>query len=154
MTNQQTLSDKAAARFAEGYNCAQRVLLTLAEHLDIDDPSLAKVATGFGSGMGCGVVCGALTGSIMAAGLKLGTDTPGREKRKACTQFSRNLYQQFQKQHGTTSCHELIGYDLSDPQQAAKAHEAGAFEKICAKLVRSAVQNFLTQEKETAQASI
>jgi C_GCAxxG_C_C family probable redox protein len=124
------------------------VLLTLAEHLGVENPDLAKVATGFGSGMGCGATCGALAGCIMAAGLKLGTNTPGREQRKACTKFSRSLYQQFQKQHQTAFCRDLIGYDLSDPQQASKAHETDVFEKTCPRLIRSAVQIFLNQEKE------
>ncbi len=144
------LSERAMARFREGYSCSQSVLMTLAEHLGIQDPTLlTKAATGFSAGMGnCGSVCGALTGSIMAAGLKLGTAEPGREKRVPCSRFVRALYLQFEKQHGTVSCQTLTGVDFSDPQEAAKARENKVHKKICEPLVQAAVRNFLEQEKQ------
>jgi C_GCAxxG_C_C family probable redox protein len=142
--------EKAAARFAEGYSCSQSVLLILSEHLGIQDTALlTKAATGFAAGMGsCGSVCGALTGAIMAAGLKLGTDTPGREKRAPCTKFARALYLEFEKQHGTLSCRELTHVDFANPQEAAQARENKVHEKICTPLVKSAIKIFLALETQ------
>jgi len=110
---------------------------------------IPKIAAGFGGGIGrCGSVCGALTGSIMAVGIKYAPNETGAEKRAAAYANARALYRQFEKQHGTVFCRNLIKYDLSNPQELAKARQEKAFEKVCAKLIKSAVENFLSLENE------
>lgn len=144
------LAQKAVQYYDDGYNCAQAVLLTLYEYLEPEGKSelVPKIAAGFGGGIGrCGSVCGALTGSIMAVGIKYAPNETGAEKRAKAYANSRALYQQFEKQHGTVFCRNLIKYDLSNPQELAKARQEKAFEKVCYKLIRSAVENFVALEK-------
>ena len=108
-----------------------------------------KIAAGFGGGIGrCGSVCGALTGSIMAVGIKYAPNEAGVDKRANAYAKARELYQRFEKQHGTVFCRNLIKYDLSNPQEAAKARQEKVFEKVCNQLVKSAVENFLALENK------
>ena len=145
------ISQKALAYFRSGYNCAQSVLLTLSEHIDPEGKNglIPKIATGFGGGIGrCGSVCGALTGGVMAVGIKYGTNEVGVEKRAKAYANAQALFRQFEKQHGSVMCRELFKYDLSDPQQAAKARENKAFEKVCHGLIKSVIESYLALEKE------
>jgi C_GCAxxG_C_C family probable redox protein len=147
----EALAQKAVQHFESGYNCAQSVLLTLYEHLEPEGKSelVPKIAAGFGGGIGrCGSVCGALTGSIMAVGIKYAPNEVGVEKRAKAYANARTLYQQFEKQHGTVFCRNLIKYDLSNPKEAAKARQEKAFEKVCNQLIKSAVENFLALENK------
>jgi C_GCAxxG_C_C family probable redox protein len=149
MSNEE-LCQKAVTYFLGGYNCAQSVLLTLADHIDPQSKNelIPKIATGFGGGIGrCGSVCGALTGGLMAVGIKYGTNEVGVEKRAEAYAAAKALFKQFEKQHGTVMCGDLFRYDLSDPAQAAKARENKAFEKVCHKLICSVVESYLALEK-------
>lgn len=138
------VSEKAAAYFSEGYNCAQSVLLALSQHWRIADDLIPRIATGFGGGIGrCGSVCGALTGGVMAIGIKYGTNEPSGDKRKKAYELARDLLRRFQRKHGSVSCRELIGYDLSDPDQLAKAHESNVLEEKCPVYIREIVQAVL-----------
>jgi C_GCAxxG_C_C family probable redox protein len=151
VSSTEALAQKAVQRFEGGFNCAQSVLLTLYEHLEPEGKSelIPKIAAGFGGGIGrCGSVCGALTGSIMAVGIKYAPNEEGAEKRAKAYANARALYQQFEKQQGTVFCRDLIKYDLSNPQELAKARQEKAFEKVCAKLIKSAVENFLALENK------
>jgi C_GCAxxG_C_C family probable redox protein len=151
MSSNQTLADKAIKHFQSGYNCAQSVLLTLYEQMELEGGNklVPKIAAGFGGGIGrCGSVCGALTGSVMAVGIKYAPNETGVEKRAKAYAYAGALYQQFQKEHGTVFCRDLIKYDLSNPQEAARARQEGAFEKVCWKLIKSAVDNFIELENK------
>ena len=145
------LGQKAVDYFNSGYNCVQSVLLTLYEHLEPEGKSelVPKIAAGFGGGIGrCGSVCGALTGSIMAVGIKYAPNETGAEKRAKSYANARMLYQQFEQHNGTVFCRNLIKYDLTNPQELAKARREKAFDRICAKLIKSAVENFVALENK------
>ena len=108
-----------------------------------------KIAAGFGGGIGrCGSVCGTLTGSIMAVGIKCASNETGVEKRSKAYANAKALYEQFAKQHGTVLCRDLIKYDLSNPQEAAKARAEKVFDKVCANMIKSAIENFLELENK------
>lgn len=144
MTKRNTLREKAAKRFLDGYNCAQSVLLTMFEYWNGKNVLIPKIATGFGGGIGrCGSVCGALTGGVMAIGARYGTNVASAEKRQQSYTLSQALYRQFELRHGTVSCKELIHYDLSNPEELEKANEAKVFEKKCTDYVRTVIEILL-----------
>jgi len=150
MSSNEQVVGKAVKHFQSGYNCAQSVLLALYENLEPESKNelIPKIAAGFGGGIGrCGSVCGALTGSIIAVGIKDAPNQTGVEKRAKAYADAKMLYKLFEKQNGTTSCRDLIKYDLSNPEEAAKARQSGAFDKVCAKLVSAAIKNFLELEQ-------
>jgi C_GCAxxG_C_C family probable redox protein len=128
MSANERVTEKALKNYENGYNCAQSVLLALYEHIAPDGKSklIPKTAAGFGGGIGrCGSVCGALTGSVMAVGIKYAPNEPGMEKRAKTYANAKALFQQFEKQHGTTLCRDLIKCDLSKPEEAAKFRQEG-----------------------------
>lgn len=141
MEEKNRLSEKAGARFLEGYNCAQSVLLTIFEHWNGKNELIPKIATAFGGGIGrCGSVCGALSGGVMAIGIKYGTNEPSVEKRLRAYELANKFYKRFEKQHGSVLCRELIGYDLSNPEELDKARKEKVFEEKCVNFVRKAVE--------------
>jgi C_GCAxxG_C_C family probable redox protein len=144
MKQKNVLSEKAASLFQEGYNCAQSVLLTMFEHWNGKDEVIPRIATGFGGGIGrCGSVCGALAGGVMALGIKYGTNEPSLEKRLKAYELVQKFYKQFEKQHRSVLCRELIGYDLSVPEELEEARRARIFEEKCANFVRKAVETLI-----------
>lgn len=139
------LSEIAAKRFQEGYNCAQSVLLTMFEHWSSNESNLIpKIATGFGGGIGrCGSICGALAGGVIAIGVKYGTGEPSLEKRLKAYELAQKLYKQFDKHHGSVFCRDLIGYDLSNPKQLEEARKANVFEEKCSQFIRKTVETLV-----------
>ena len=151
MSSSQALAEKAIIHFQGGYNCAQSALLALYEHLEPDSKNelVPKIAAGFGGGIGrCDSVCGALTGSIMAVGIKYAPNETGAEKRAKAYAYAKTLFKEFEKQHGTVMCRDLIELDLSNPEEAAKARQERVFEKICANLIKTVIENFLELENK------
>jgi C_GCAxxG_C_C family probable redox protein len=141
MKEKNRLSEKAVKRFLDGYNCAQSVLLTIFEQWDGKNELIPKVATAFGGGIGrCGSVCGALSGGVMAIGIKYGTNEPSVEKRLRAYELANRFYRQFEKQHGSVLCRELVGYDLSNPEELDKVRKERVLEEKCTNFVRKAVE--------------
>lgn len=151
MNHENSIGVKAVKHFRDdGYNCSQSVLLTMAEHWNVKNELVPKVATAFGGGMGrCGSVCGALTGGLMAIGLKYGTNDPSAEKRSKAYELAGAFYRQFEKQNGSVLCRELIRLDLSDAEQRKKAQEEDVFEIKCNVFVKKAVEILAALDRDT-----
>ena len=144
MEQRSVLCEKAVARFLEGYNCAQSVLLTMFEQWNGENELIPKIATAFGGGIGrCGSICGALTGGVMALGIKYGTNEPSLEKRLKAYELAQKLFKRFEKQHGSVLCRELIGYDLSVPEELEQARKAKVSEEKCVNFIRKTVETLL-----------
>ncbi len=151
MESNQELSKKAVEMFLSGYNCTQSVLSILYRQMPTEEKTtlIPRIASGFGGGIGlCGSVCGSLTGTIMVVGIKYGSNEAGEGNNNKAYTKSWALFKQFEKQHGSVLCRELIKYDLSNPEELAKARQEGIFEKVCVRFVSSAVENLLKMEQE------
>lgn len=136
MTNSvQTAQD----RFAQGFNCSQAVFSAYATQLGIDDETALKLASPFGGGVARqGEVCGAVTGALMALGLGRGNAT--LENKEENYRLADEFIKRFQEQHGTILCRELIGYNLSKPEELQKAREQGVFVSACPGFVKDAAK--------------
>ena len=51
------------------HNCAQSVLMSFTQSLNLDDETAYKIAVAFGGGMKSGITCGVITGGLMVLGL-------------------------------------------------------------------------------------
>jgi C_GCAxxG_C_C family probable redox protein len=141
MDQHKVLAEEAVAYFAEGYNCAQSILMTMFRHWKGMNELVPKIATCFGGGIGrCGSVCGAVTGGAMALGIKFGTNEPSSEKRMKAYELAQRLYRRFEEENGSVLCRELIGCDLSDPVELEKARESKVFERKCHAFIINAVE--------------
>jgi len=106
---------KAVETFNSGCNCAQSVLTSFSDKLEMNREQLMAVSAGFGAGMGrLQETCGAAT-------------------------MIRKFTKRFIEIEGTTNCRALIDCDLNTEEGQQHAHEEGVFEKVCAKCVSTAV---------------
>jgi C_GCAxxG_C_C family probable redox protein len=88
-----------------------------------------------------GEQCGAVTGAFMVIGLKYGMTTAGDEgSRERTYELVREFVTRFESRHGSIRCKELLGYDLSNPQEGETAKQKGLFDTLCPQLVRDATE--------------
>ena len=128
--------------FRQDFNCAQAVLASCAGAHGLDRDTALRVATAFGAGIARrGELCGALAGALMLAGLRHGPP-PGdnREAKEKPYAAAREILASFRQRHGSVLCRELIGCDLSNPEDLRAAREARLFETRCTAFVRDAVE--------------
>ncbi|WP_243346412.1 C-GCAxxG-C-C family protein [Parabacteroides sp. FAFU027] len=131
----------AISCFQNGFNCSQAVLSTFSEELGLTTETALKISTCFGGGMRNGEVCGAITGGLMVIGLKYGHSKQGDDTTKTrAYQLTREFTQQFKEKHGTLLCRQLLGYDLSDPEQLAIIKEKQLFDTICPRIIEDVVE--------------
>lgn len=135
-----TRSQQATHCFSRGFNCAQVVLGVFCQHLNFDKDTAMKLTTGFGSGMKSGNMCGAVTGALMVIGLKYGhgMDTNPEAKQKT-NEMVLEFQKRFAQQHGSVICRDILGYDLSKPEEMDIIKENDLYNTICPNMVESAV---------------
>lgn len=77
----------------------------------------------------------------MVIGLRYGPSQPGDLAARAKTnELTRKMMDKFQKENGSYLCRDLLGYDISIPEQAQKARESGLFVTFCPQKIESAVR--------------
>jgi C_GCAxxG_C_C family probable redox protein len=136
MTRKADLVDQQFPRF----NCAQTVFSLFAEEVGLDEKTALKIASGFGGGMACAETCGAVTGSYMVIGMKHGHNEPDPDKKAHTKSQIQKFNQKFRNKHGSLICKELTGFDISTPEGADAAHEAGVFQMKCPGFIKSACE--------------
>ena len=135
-------TQQVVERFRNGYNCAQSVLSTFADDLEMPVNLSLKLASPFGSGIAyLQDTCGAVTGSLMAIGLKFGKgENDTEEKKTHAYKVSQQFIAEFKKIHGTTCCRQLMnGYDMSSPEGMAEIMKDDLFRINCVRYIRDAV---------------
>ena len=109
-----TKKQEAIQLFEEGFNCSQAVLGAFSKDLNLDQEMALKIATGFGGGSRNGELCGAVAGALMVLGLK--------------------------EEQGSIVCKDLLGYDLSKPEEYQILVEQGKFKTDCPKYISCAIE--------------
>jgi C_GCAxxG_C_C family probable redox protein len=135
-----TKADDAHRLFLKRFTCSASVFSAFSEDLGLDPVTARKIACGFGAGISkTGNICGAVSGALMVIGLKYGKAVEGDE---AATEKTRALVRQFvgkfTEKNGSVRCTDLLGYNLSDPDEYEAARESGVFIEKCPLLVRDA----------------
>lgn len=136
-----THTEKAKEIFAQKYHCSQAVLAAFADDLGITEMQALKLSGCFGGGMRKGEVCGAVTGALMAIGLKYGQCTvEDLESRKITDDKAIEMLDKFKSENGSYLCRELLGYDISNPEDLKIIREKQLFTTFCPKMVESATR--------------
>ena len=145
MSDTNARAERAAAYFAEGYNCAQAVFLTYSEELGIPTETGLMLSSSFGGGMGrLREVCGAVSGMFMAAGLKFGyADPKNSAAKKRHYAMIQELARRFEAENGSIVCRTLLGLDRKKDDPTPEARTDAYYKKRpCKELVAAAVRIF------------
>lgn len=135
-------SDEAIRIFLQRFTCSAAVFSAFSHELGLSEDIAKKIGCGFGAGISrTGNMCGAASGAIMVIGLKYGKTEAADD---AATEMTRARVRQFigefTRKNGSVNCTELLGYNLSDPQEYELARKSGLFVTKCPVLVRDAVE--------------
>jgi C_GCAxxG_C_C family probable redox protein len=136
-------TDIAFQKFASGFNCAQSVVFSFCNDLDLDENTALKLACGFGAGMGRKQeVCGAVSGGIMVIGMKYGqARADDRNAKEKTYTMTRELMKRFEQKHGSCSCKALLkGCELLTEDGQKEFKEKDLHNKVCKECVRSVVE--------------
>jgi len=134
--------EQAVSRYEQGFACSQAILSTFGEEFGLDPNLALKITDPFGAGMrGLSETCGAVTGSLMVIGLKYGRtladDLAAKEKSVLIVQ---EFVNRFKQRQGTIVCRELLGLDISIPEQHEMADNQGFFKTKCPNFVKDAAE--------------
>ncbi|HSH52643.1 MAG TPA: C-GCAxxG-C-C family protein [Bacteroidales bacterium] len=136
--------EKALKYYAEGYNCAQSVIVAFADVLNLPEETTLKLAAGFGGGMGrLQQTCGAITGAFMVIGYLKGNyqqDEESQQSREITNQLIQDFSRIFADKHGSINCKSLIDIDLNSSEGLKKAKETDVFNKKCTHFIKTAVE--------------
>jgi C_GCAxxG_C_C family probable redox protein len=129
----------AVERFKSGCACSQAVCGTYGPRYGLDEKLAMRVAAGFAGGMRVAGTCGAVTGALMVLSLAHCSDNcRTAPERQAAYAAALTFFEQFKKRHGSLSCRELLGCDISTPEGNRVAVEQGLFRSKCVDLVHDA----------------
>ncbi len=108
--------DQAVEKRNQGYNCAQAVICTYADKLNVPEELLFKLSEGFGSGLGCTLgTCGALNAACMIASYFSSTANLQKPNSKAKTYpLTRNLTKAFEQRAGALQCRIIKGLETGE----------------------------------------
>ncbi len=148
-----TKADDAHRLFMKRFTCSAAVFSAFSAELGLDADMAKKIACGFGAGISkTGNICGAVSGAILVIGLKYGKCVEGDDAATEKTRAGvRRFIREFTEKNGSVNCTELLGYNLSVPEEYAEAAKSGIFIDKCPLLVRDAadiVEQILTSGDE------
>ena len=136
-----TKAEKALELFANNFNCSQAVLTAFAPDLGLDEKLALMLGTPFGSGARNAEMCGAVSGALMVLGLKYGHyESENNEQKQRAYAIAVEFTKRFKERNGSIVCRDLLGYDLTRPEESACIKEKNLFRTICPEMIRSAVE--------------
>ena len=131
--------ESAVQRFNGPYSCSQAVLAAFAPSCGLSEAQAVKLAAPFGGGMArSGHVCGAVSAALMVIGLARGSDDPA--DKASAYRLAGQFLSRFEDRHAGVNCRELIGFNMSLPEQSLAAKDAQVFTRVCPGFVRSAAE--------------
>ncbi len=107
----------------------------------LDKETAVRLGRGLGMGLGLGLTCGAVSGAVMVLGLAAGpVQADDRGPRFRCYDQGALFAERFMGRHGSLSCCDLMGVDMTTLDGRQQARDSGLFVKICPVLVQSAAE--------------
>lgn len=130
-----------AEKFAKGFDCSQVVMEHFAEEAGFTMEQANKVSACFGGGMGRGETCGAVVGALMVLGMKYGQYDADHMGQKDIMGAKRaEFYEKFAEKYPSCICKELLGYDLTKPEEMQKILDEGLLMNFCPKVVADVIE--------------
>ncbi len=137
-----THKERAERLIRQQYHCTQAILGAFADNIGLDLKTALKISTCFGGGMRKGEVCGCLTGAAMVLGMAYGYyDAQDKEQEVLGIRKTEELVQRFsERTEGKLACREILGYDLSRPEEIAVIHEKNLMGRICPGVLNACIE--------------
>lgn len=128
-----THKEKAFKLLNEKYHCTQALFGAFAHDLGLDLKTAFKISTCFGGGMRCGNTCGCITAGLLVLGMTFGfynaSDTEQEVYgNKKTEEFIRRFSE---KMNGKVNCRDILGKDISIPDEMAEIRKNGLILKKC-----------------------
>lgn len=116
-----THKEKAEQLLQQQYHCSQALFGAFAEDFGLDLKTAFKISTCFGGGMRQGGICGCITASMLVLGMALGFyDSQDREREVYGNKKTEEFIRLFtEKMEGVTECRDILGKDISKPEDMA-----------------------------------
>ncbi len=155
-----THMEKAEQLLHQQYHCSQALFGAFAEDLGVDLKTAFKISTCFGGGMRQGGTCGCITASLLVLGMALGFyDARDREQEIYGNKKTDEFIKRFaEKMEGDIYCRDILGKDISKPDEMAVIRKEGLILKKCPRAIRISIE--LLEEmlsdflKDKAESSI
>ena len=134
--------EQASSDFEAGFSCSQSIVAAFGPEMGLERTLALRVAAAMGGGLArSGETCGAVSGALMVIGLKYGRiEADDEESKEKTYQLGAEFLERFRSQAGSTVCKELLGYDVSDPEQRRLGKEKGISASVCPRLVQDAAE--------------
>ena len=128
--------------FSAGHNCAQSVLVSFKDMLDMDESTLKSIGSGFGGGMGrLQLTCGAVTGVFMVFSQYASQVTGSEEEAKDLAgEMIRLFEKQYVAKNGSITCRTILGVDLNTDEGQKEIREKNLHGTVCVEAVESAIE--------------
>lgn len=131
--------DLAVDCFKNGIDCSQIVMGYASNKLPVGHEEAMKLSAAFGGGMWQGRTCGCVVGALMALGLKYGYSESGSTAQKNELMAKKAEFEKrFAEAHKSVVCREILGYDLSKPEEMTRIMEKNLLFTVCPKAVCTA----------------
>lgn len=127
--------------FAQGFDCAQVISYAIAKDLNLDTEMALKSSAAFGAGMFEADLCGAYIGGLIALGLKYSHHKSGDEEAKG--KMISKIFQykeEFAKLKKHNKCSDILGYNLTLPEETKIIEEKNLLMTICPNLVKNVIE--------------
>lgn len=136
-----THKEKAEKLLTQQYHCSQALFGAFAEDLGLDLKTAFKISTCFGGGMRQGGTCGCITASLLVLGMTLGFyDSQDRELEVYGNKKTEEFIRRFtDKMEGEVNCREILGKDISKPDEVAIIRKEGLILKKCPRAINISI---------------
>jgi C_GCAxxG_C_C family probable redox protein len=134
--------EDALSSMEAGFSCSQSIVAAFGPEMGLERTLALRVAAALGGGLArSGQTCGAVSGALIVIGLKYGRiEADDEESKEKTYRLGGEFLKKFNSHAGSTLCRELLGYDISDPEQRQVAQEKELFDSVCPRLVRDAAE--------------
>ena len=134
--------EKAEKLLHQKYHCSQALFGAFASDFGLDLKTAFKISTCFGGGMRQGGVCGCITASLLVLGMAFGFyDSQDTEQEiygnKKTEEFIRRFTEQME---GLTLCRDILGKDISKPEELAVIRKEGLILKRCPRAIHISIE--------------
>lgn len=136
-----TKTERALELFSSNFNCSQAVLTAFAPDFGLDEKLALMLGTEFGGGARNGEMCGAVSGALMVLGLKYGHfDSADNQQKSRAYAIAVEYTRRYKEANGSIVCRDLLGYDLTKPEEMERIKSQGLFGSVCPAAIKSAVE--------------